>query len=404
MVHRRISVRRLKANAAGTFSRRCARSRDFGLAGVLIMRIMRVICLLLAAIACVSIPAWPPAFGEGIKKPPEDPKLRTAIANGIEYLVKVQDKNTGAMEGQNYFQLAATSLAGMAFLSGGNLPGRGQYCRNVEMALNFILENALTPSGYIQYYNSNMYSHGFATLFLAEAYGTLPANSQLGQKVYKALKKSVQLMEKCQTEEGGWWYNPLKDSGPNGADISVTVCETNALRAARNCGIAVDKRVIEKALNCVKAAHNDDGGFSYRIGMNGVMFGGGGSAFPRSCGAVCILQALGAYDSLEAKQGLDYITAKGLPTPESMNGSGVSYYSIYYFAQAMFMAGSDYWAEWWPKLREHLLAKQDTDGSWLGEGGEAYGTAIALIVLQMPYRYLPIYQEGIEGPKTPGSE
>jgi hypothetical protein len=33
------------------------------------------------------------------------------------------------------------------------------------------------------------------------------------------------------------------------------------------------------------------------------------------------------------------------------------------------------------------------DGSWNGDGiGKAYGTAIALIILQLPYKYLPVYQ------------
>ncbi len=33
------------------------------------------------------------------------------------------------------------------------------------------------------------------------------------------------------------------------------------------------------------------------------------------------------------------------------------------------------------------------DGSWQGDYiGKAYGTAIALIILQLPYKYLPVYQ------------
>lgn len=368
------------------------------------MSSVRCISMICAGLIFAMLVVDSAAFSEESPAPPKDEARRTAIRKGMEYLASVQNKSSGAMECNQYFVLASTSLAGMAYLSGGNLPGRGQYCRNVEMALRFILDNAVTPGGYIQLNSSNMYSHGFATLFLAEAYGTMPASGDLGQRVWKALKKSVNMIQKCQSAEGGWWYNPIKDSGSNGADISVTVCETNALRAARNCGIAVDKRVVENALKCVEAAHNDDGGFSYRVGINGVMFGGAGSAFPRSCGAVCVLQALGAYDSFLVKDGIRYITKVGLPKPGEMNGSGTSYYALYYFSQAMFMAGTDYWNEWWPKIRELMLANQDATGFWLGEGGKPYGTAVALIVLQMPDRYLPIYQEGIESGKAAPSE
>jgi len=368
------------------------------------MRITKVIGLFCAALICALVLTGASATGEEAAPRMKDEPLRVAIQKGLEYLDKKQDKNSGALEANLEFQLVSTSVAGMAFLSGGNLPGRGLYGRNVELALNFILDKAATPNGYLQLGSSNMYSHGFATLFLAEAYGTMPANSPLQQRVRKALKKSIAMIEKCQSEEGGWWYNPFKETGSNGADISVTVCETNALRAARNCGIAVDKRVVENALKCVTAAQNSsDGGFCYRVSVKGpAFFTTRDSAFPRSCGAVCILQALGNFDSDVTRQGIRYITEKGITS--AVSGTTVGYYATYYFSQAMFMAGREYWDKWWPQIRELMLSKQEKEGYWQGEGGKTYGTAIALIVLQMPYRYLPIYQEGLENSKPPQSE
>ena len=43
-----------------------------------------------------------------------------------------------------------------------------------------------------------------------------------------------------------------------------------------------------------------------------------------------------------------------------------------------------------PAMRDQLLKMQNKeDGSWEGDGiGQTYGTAIALIVLQLPYKYL----------------
>jgi hypothetical protein len=346
--------------------------------------------------------APPPASAGAPKKPGEiDEKTRLAIQKGLKYLSDIQEKSTGAFGTDN--KLAATSLAGMAFLSGGNLPGRGLYGKNVELALTFILSNAVMPTGYIQIAGSNMYSHGFAALFLAECYGAIPPYMKLDVKVRKALTKAVQLLEKCQNAEGGWWYDPQKNSGVQGADISVTVCETNALRAARNCGVTVDKRVIEAALKCVKAAHNqNDGGFSYRVN-NGK--GSGGSEFPRSAGAVCILQALGAYDTPEAKAGIRFLLERSTPEKKGqMQFAGAfMYYACYYASQAMFMSGKENWDRWWPYIRDVMLGQQQPTGGWPpGEGqNPAYGTAISLIVLQMPYRYLPIYQEGVDN--APGT-
>jgi hypothetical protein len=347
-------------------------------------------------------------FSDGPAPPPPpapqtvgDEALRKCIEKGLLFLGHAQNKTSGALEGDNsnFSGLATAGLAGMAFLSGGNLPGRGLYGKNVELCIRWILDNASAASGYLQFTGSNMYSHGFAALFLAEAYGTIPPYMKLQPRVFKVLKKAVDLLEKSQGPEGGWWYNPTRQNAGNGADISVTVCETNALRAARNCGIAVDKRVVENALKCVKAAQNDDGGFCYRVQPNGK--DGGGSLPPRSSGAVCILQALGAYDDVATKKGLEYLRKNAVDNFQSIEALGHGYYAIYYLSQSMFMAGDETWKVWWEKIRKTLITTQQPDGSWSGGYGKCFGTAIALIILQMPYRYLPIYQEGIESANKP---
>jgi hypothetical protein len=329
-------------------------------------------------------PTPPPA-------PTKDEVLRKNIQRGLDYLANIQNKTTG-MIGERE-KLATTSLAGMAFLSGGNLPGRGLYGKNVELAVRFIVDACFAPTGYLQYETSNMYSHGFAAMFLAETFGSIPPYMKLQPKVMKVLKKAIELIQKCQSPEGGWWYNPQKNNSGQGADISVTVCETNALRAARNCGVAVDKRVIEKAIQCVKNGQDKaSGGFNYRVYIDRPPQGG--PMVPRSAGAVCVLQALGAYDDPATAQGLKYLVDK---TKNGYDDVSWWFYATYYLSQAMFVAGETYWAEWWPKVRQSLLSKQQqSNGSWNGEGGIGYGTAVALIVLQMPYRYLPLYQEGIE--------
>jgi hypothetical protein len=65
----------------------------------------------------------------------------------------------------------------------------------------------------------------------------------------------------------------------------------------------------------------------------------------------------------------------------------------------MFLAGGDYWATWYPGIREQLIARQaKPEGCWRGDFSEDYATAMALIILQMPNRYLPVYTG-----KGPGS-
>jgi hypothetical protein len=61
---------------------------------------------------------------------------------------------------------------------------------------------------------------------------------------------------------------------------------------------------------------------------------------------------------------------------------------------AMFQAGGKYWKEYFPWIREELIAMQLGDGSWPEHRRESsiQGTVMALIVLQLPYRFLPIHE------------
>src|SRR5262249_57590267 len=95
------------------------------------------------------------------------------------------------------------------------------------------------------------------------------------EEVKEKLQKAVRLIQKCQNGEGGWRYMPV----PYDADISVTIAQVMALRAARDAGIKVEKDVIDKAIGYVRRCQNPDGGFSYMAREGG---GGGGSGFPRS--------------------------------------------------------------------------------------------------------------------------
>ena len=59
----------------------------------------------------------------------------------------------------------------------------------------------------------------------------------------------------------------------------------------------------------------------------------------------------------------------------------------------MFLAGDTTWKRWWPAVRDELIDKQEADGFWRGQAGEEYGTAMALSILQVPKRLLPIFQK-----------
>ena len=51
-----------------------------------------------------------------------------------------------------------------------------------------------------------------------------------------------------------------------------------------------------------------------------------------------------------------------------------------------------YWSRWYSRIRDELVRGQQADGRWQDLVGPNYATAMACIILQIPYRYLPIFE------------
>jgi hypothetical protein len=212
-------------------------------------------------------------------------------------------------------------------------------------------------------------------MYLAECDGMSPR-----LEVREKLAKAVKIIVNCQNKEGGWRYQPVVDD----ADISVTVCQVMALRAARNAGLFVPNEVVDRAIDYIKRSQNPDGGFMYRIQ-------GGESAFPRSAAAVAALYSAGIYRGAEINKGLAYLM-QFLPAEGAARREGYYFYGHYYAAQAMWQAGGQRWGRWYPAIRDELIGGQRDNGSWTSPESNECATAMACIALQMPNNYLPIFQ------------
>ena len=306
------------------------------------------------------------------------PETDRAIESGLAWLAKQQNSDGSYGSGAYRGNIAVTSLAGLAFMANGSSPGRGPYGPQIDKALQYVMDNT-TPAGFIAVPNAGthgpMYSHGFGTLFLAEAYG-MSRKPEIREK----LTNAVRLIIDTQNAEGGWRYQPIRRD----ADLSVTICQINALRAARNAGLFVPKETVEACIRYVKQSQNADGGFRY-------MIQGGASAFPRSAAGVVALYSASVYDADEVKRGIDYLKQF---MPEIKFGQRYShyYYGHYYAAQAMWIRGGEDWNTWFPAIRDELVRRQLPTGFWQDSICHEYGTAMALIILQMPNNYLPIFQ------------
>lgn len=304
-----------------------------------------------------------------------------AIERGFAFLLSQQATDGSFGLSRYEGEVGISSLGCLALMADGHVPGRGEYGEAVERGLDFILDH-INETGFIVGRTTShgpMYGHGFATLFLGEVYGMNPTD----ERVRDALVRAVQLIINSQNEEGGWRYYPV----PFDADISVTIAQIMALRSARNAGIKVPKETIDRAVEYVRNCQNADGGFRYMIGT-------GGSAWPRTAAGVASLFYAGIHEDQAIDRGVEYLMRNALPGAANRTGEAHYYYGHYYAVQAMYLAGGASWERWWPAIRDELIDSQAANGAWPDHyANGAYATAMSLIILQMPKRYLPIFQK-----------
>lgn len=305
-----------------------------------------------------------------------DQRTLTAIDRGLAFLAANQ-LPTGEQPGRMGGNVAVVSFTGLAFLAAANLPGRGPLGEALQSALEYVAGSS-TDSGFIirrDVSRGAMYGHGFATLFLAEAIGVT-----LRRDLDAKLRAAIQVIIAAQHPSGGWRYTPE----PEDADLSVTVGQVMALRAARNAGVYVPAETIDQAIDYIRRSQNPDGGFIYQLA-------GGESRFPLTAGAIVALQNAGRYEADELTTAYAYLQqhfAENL-SPRETN---YFFYAHYYSVQALWQRGGQPFERWYQALRDVLLNTQAADGGWNDYIGRAYATAMACLILSAPRTSLPIFQ------------
>jgi hypothetical protein len=322
------------------------------------------------------------------------PAAGASIDRALQYLHQAQLLSGDFPHGPTAGTTAVASLAVMAFLSHGHMPGQGPYGAGINSAIDYVLKSQQLEGpkkGLLARDESNvaMYEHGISTVMLAEVYGMV--DDQRRSRIDRALALAVQLIidsqgaEKTDAKDRGGWRYAL--NSPD-ADISVTGWQLMALRGVANCGAAIPADVLKKGADYVGRCATEKGGFAYQAA------GTEPNVARTGTGLLSTILISGNVSSPQIKKAADYLLAN--PPDRS---TPFFYYAIYYDSQALNQLGGAYWQNVYPKLVANLLPLQQADGSFAptadsteAEAGPAYRTSMAVLALTVPYRYLPLYQ------------
>ena len=325
------------------------------------------------------------ASAEDLRPKHITPETIVAVRKGLDFLAKKQDSDGSyqSSKGGGEYPCTITALAGMAFLANGNTPSRGPYADQVRKCTSFLVNQQDPKTGLIATSGENgmpMYGHGFSLMFLACVHG-MEQDPRNRERIATVIKNALNLTASAQSPFGGWIYTP-----GGGDEGSVTVTQMQGLRAAHNAGFTVPKGTIEAAVRYLEICRTPEGGIRYSYGS------GGDTRLPITAAAICCLYSAGEYDSPLADSCLKYVHNQ-FKSNQNEFTSGHYFYLHLYASQAFYQAGDEYWDAYFPPARDNLLKQQSQEGSWQGDGiGEIFGTSLACILLQLPYKFLPIYQ------------
>ena len=358
-----------------------------------------------------------------------DRTTEDAVLRALRWLKKNQNSDGS----WNRSKVAMTGLAVLSFLAHGDKPGESaEFGETVQKALEFLMRVQNKETGRIP----GNYEHPIATYALCEAYG-MTLNPNVKEAAQKALGPLIQ----GQHPTGGWTYNmdpgPDKETGKYRDDTSYMGWCAQALKAAKLAKLHAEglEKAIKLAIKGFKNNASPAGGFGYTgPGTGGLTSVGtlcmqllGAANEPETKKALEVMEAwtpsFATYAMLDkelknvrkedlkedqtplavAKSKL----AKTLLPEERMFFTGSAQYYYYYATQCKFHQGGKHWSNWNKAMKPAYVRAQQTEknaikddkgvlrdiGWW--ENADTHtdrpvmDTCLAALQLMVYYRYLP---------------
>ena len=319
--------------------------------------------------------------------------------------VSLPDPALGSMEADT----AATGLALLTYLGAGYTHLDDKHRTIVDKGISWLVRHQ-KPNGDLFTGGSQpawFYSHGIASIALCEAYGMTqdPALREPAQMAVRFI---------CETQHptrGGWRYDLDAQGRSRESDTSVSGWQLMALKSAQMAGLEVPTETLANVHGWLElaVASQADGQYVYNPYAADSPEQRAGRHPNLAMTAEGMLMRIYLGQNRESQQlvsGADFLREHPPEVGTSRQPLRDCYY-WYYATQAMFQMQDDYWTEWNDRLRPLMETGQEQTGPpagswhplrpvpdrWGHAGGRLYVTAMHLLMLEVYYRHLPLFQE-----------
>jgi hypothetical protein len=334
-----------------------------------------------------------------------------AVSHGMKWLAHSQEDAgnwvPSAYGGNDEYTIAITGLSILCFTGQGNSHLKGDFSSTVNKSIKYLISvqepnGLLSTSAMTSKPVNYMYNHGIGTCALLEDYlivSNYPENEkdELTKKLSESVVKAVLFIVHAQSDNGGWGYTS-RSATP---DTSVTVWQIQVLRLASIMDIPGVEHALYKSRQWLCDVTSDNGFVGYQSLLdypNGpYALTAAGSVANLWMDSLPITKSDKENDEIKKRLNVLYKKQVVLLT-ENLPESGETaiendFYYCYWGSMMMISPNNPGWEKWNAKIKEILMNHQSDAGDWQVNdkwgvfGGNLYITTIAILNLQVYYRY-----------------
>lgn len=320
-----------------------------------------------------------------------------AVERGLQWIIEHQNKDGSwrfhhhkgncdgrcANPGTRESTTAATGLALMSLLGAGYTHEAGPYQEQVNNGLDYLLSRIryTKHGGILAEGRDGMYAQAIATIALAEAF-SLTHDTDLSVAI-EAARKYIETAQ--HDSSGSWGYNPDYPG-----DLTVTGWQLMALKSCEMAGYKTDESVWKKAEKFINSvASGSSGRYGYKKPAED-------NPTTTAIGLLTKMYLGMPKEDFTLELGSRYVFDQ-MPSKTDV-------YFNYYATQVMHHLQGPDWKTWNREMRDYLIESQvqgagHDAGSWYFQnqhgqvGGRLYTTAMSVMILEVYYRFLPLYED-----------